>query len=217
MKLCCTYSPSHQFYFDTYLEPSLRALCEFELRVFQDKRQPCNSGEFRSPGWAQAVGNKAEFWRDCIEAFDGQVILCVDVDVQFFKPVKSYLIEALGDRDIVFQNSKSSRHQQRPCCTGFMVMRCNHRTYTMWHRIAERCKTNQAPDDQAEANRYLTRKNLHQLAWGTLDPDVIWCPGAYDSIEQVLPPSALRVHHANHIVGVAGKIEQLEHVKALMQ
>jgi len=136
------------------------------------------------------------------------------------------LLDAIEGYDIVCQRNDPNEDGQ--LCTGFFIIRANHRTLKLWKLVRESVK--KAGRDQFAFNRILRR--LNHWWWnfrykcprinynylpnrffggGTLTGK-IWEPGM-----ELLVSNDIVLHHANWTVGVENKIAQLEYVKGIVE
>lgn len=215
MKLYFQYSHSHEVFVQKYFLPTVGD--QFQLCGTYDPTQPCLTGEFKTEGWMAAVGAKARTWANACKENEGDVIACSDVDVQFFGLTADWLMNSLPNKaDVVFQESQGKGVKQQPVCTGFFVMRCNERMFELWDTVATQLETQQVNDDQYGVNQYVGQR-FGKLNWLLFSSDFIWSPGFYDHVDDLKPPATMLLHHANYVVGIAGKIEQLNHVKQLVK
>jgi hypothetical protein len=210
MKLYCFYTTSHNILYEEWLKPS--ASREY-LVIPKEHPQLSQNGSYSDSGWVETQYQKVLFWIECVEENLGDVIVCSDVDVQFFGATKELLIECLGDRDICFQQND----EHKSICSGFFICRCSRNTLDFLKIIANRLKRKfgkSSSGEQVEINKLLSEKWYKNLQWSLLPRNKFWNHGsAYDSVEDLNPPKYLLVHHANWCSGVEAKIDQLEFIK----
>lgn len=209
MKLYCFYTSSHKKLYKDWLQPT--ASKEY-LVVPNEFPQITKGGVYSESGWPETQYQKVLFWIKAIESSLGDIIVCSDVDVQFFGPTKKILIELLGDKDICFQKNDSNQ----TACSGFFVCRCSRNLIDFFQIIANRLKrkfNSRSSGEQVEINNLLSEKWYNSLSWSLLPSNKFWNNGEpYKSIDELRIPKYLLMHHANWCSGLDSKIEQLEHV-----
>lgn len=227
------HSPSHTPLFDWFFKPSIPE--GFQLNAQYTQNQDCRSGEFRRPGWGDVQVEKVKVWTQALQAHDGEVIVCSDVDTQFFDFTPQTAITVLGDCDLAFQWN-GGKHLKEPVCSGFFIARCNSKTRSFFNYMRDFMVNNQGwKDDQTTLNEMLLGddKNIapgHKgtvnnsnicnapLHWHTLHHKQYWLPGyMYQSLEELNIPKQMVFHHANWTMGIENKIRQLEYVRDLMK
>ena len=115
MKLYCFYTPSHSKFFKEWFKPTAEG--EYEIVAHEHHEQISATSEYAKQGWRETQYNKVLHWKKAVEDNMGDIIVCADVDIQFFKKSKGHLIGALKDADIAFQqNQKGGK-----ICYGFFV------------------------------------------------------------------------------------------------
>ena len=100
MKLYCVYSQQFTPLYSRFFEASLRTVSP-EVEIIPDVFEVEGTGNFRSPGFNQALIYK---WKRGLEALyenRDQFILFTDVDIVFNKPLLPALLEYTSNTDIV--------------------------------------------------------------------------------------------------------------------
>lgn len=213
MKLYSYYTPSHEFFFKNFLLPTARR--EYEIVSRCEDHQFCESAEFESTGWRETQYNKVLFWIQAIKDNMGELILCVDTDIQFFGPTKSLLIKTMGRNDLLYQRN----NDKGDICSGLFVCRCSYKTLNIFEIVAKRLKS--IMDINGGGEQYvmqdLFKEGWHGLKIGMLNRSQFWCPGIhYKKTSSLDIPSDILIHHANWTIGVENKIKQLEYVKSFV-
>jgi hypothetical protein len=124
MKLVYACSPSHDvlkkyFFLGTLCEP-------WELMEIRYKMS--GEGNMYTPAWNHIVGDRIAALLQIVKDHPGEVIVHADVDIQWFKPAQPAILEALQDRDIVFQRGS---YQREIANAGFFALRSNPATIAL--------------------------------------------------------------------------------------
>jgi hypothetical protein len=228
MKLYGVWSESHKVLKDDWFLPSIKD--DFEIHLEESPAH--GSGTYQAPDWTEAVLHKSNTIVHAIEENMGDIFVYSDVDIQFFKPVKEHLLEAIRDKDIVCQKNDPAN----TLCTGFFVARCNEAVLNLWTRVRDLIPKERR--DQGMFNQLVTEnKNirwgylpdvffgagmgyLRPRSWlvnigerlGALERDPQWVPG----MPLKIPPGIV-MHHANWTIGIERKVSQLKYVKNHVQ
>lgn len=150
MRLYTFYTPSHEIFKDQWFLPTLKD--DYELRIIRCD-QGCPSGEFQSNGWTKTMLWKSNLILQAVQENWGQVFIYSDIDVQFFRSVKSTIVKLIRGQDIIFLRDSP----QGTLCAGFFACRANQKTLRLWEDIREILlkELNQDQGDQAILNRLL--------------------------------------------------------------
>ncbi len=221
MKLYAIYSKYNEVLKDKWFLPSLNG--EFELIL---KKATCFGGAWETGGFRDAVLEKDDLIITAIKENMGGVFVYSDTDIQFFKPVKSLLLEAIKGYDVVCQRDHPDKDGE--LCTGFFVIRANKDTLKLWKHV-RKCGEKEGKD-QASFNRMLRRLNHWWWRLRYLCPKIKYnylpnrffgggtTTGKYYEPGMELPiPQAMVLHHANWTVRTENKIAQLEYVKRIVE
>jgi hypothetical protein len=240
VRLYLIYTPSHEEFFRKWFLPSLKD--DFELAI-ERYDQECPSANFVEEGWDRTMLHKVDVILRGIEENWNGVFLHADVDIQFFRPCKALLLEAIRDKDLVAQRDSGSGI----LCAGFFALRGNDRTLALWHAVRKTLLDTNARNEQDILNHLLRGKYRNWLArfdalvsglrgrstvylsglrnrfgvtWNYL-PKTFFSPGIYDRCWEpgmdFEVPSGIVLHHANWTVGVENKKAQLEYVRRRVQ
>ena len=205
MKLYTFYTDSHQSMYEEVFLPSLIPN-EYEL-IAKKFDQHCPSGDFDSEGWDITMRNKAELILQAIEDNWGEVFVYVDCDVQFFQPTKDYIIESMGNADLICQNDMHSY------CAGFVAVRANEKTQELYKKVI--ADTPKCGDDQRALNGVL-RRERRIVKVKKFDNRIFTIAMAERAIwhgKEVTVPNNLLAHHANWTVGIENKLKLMEMVR----
>ncbi len=209
IKLIYVYSDAHETYKNQWFLPSLKD----DLRLEEHYAQMPGGDIYMEEDWAQGVVFKSETIINAIKANRGRTFIYSDVDIQFFKPIKDILLEAIGDKDIVCQRD-DPRGQ---LCTGFFVMRSNDKMLKLWEDVHAAAKKERR--DQLAFNRLI--KVYSDIRYGYLPQTFfgggtffkkIWKPG-----RPLYIPLGAIMHHANWAIGQDHKSKQLEYVRRVVR
>ena len=234
----CT--PSHEILRDEWFLPSVRRWNEFDVRVINGEQLP-DGATYKSKDWGRGMQSKVRAILRAIEECSGGVFVFSDMDIQYLRPSKDYLLAAIRNCDIAFQRNKPNGE----LCTGFFVCRANDATRALWSSILEALEKDPSKDDQDCAQELLQRRSrlgmlFHfaglfflrsigalsavafrapgsALRWKLLGPDVylpgsMWTPGMPLRI-----PKAILIHHANWTIGIDNKIAELRYVRETVE
>lgn len=221
MKLYAIYSKYNEKIKNDWFLPSLTD--EFDLNL---KEAFHHGGAYKTDGFRDAVLEKSNLIISAIKKNMGEVFVYSDVDIQFFRPVKSLLLEAIKDHHIVCQREHPG--DDAALCSGFFVIKASYRTLRLWELVHDAIK--REGRDQAAFNRILrelkqwtwnVRYRCPEIKYGYLPSEFFgggtltrrqWSPG------MDLPvPQNIVLHHANYTVGNENKITQLQYVRDIVQ
>ena len=132
MFIYCFYTPSHEVLFKRFFAPSIPKA--FELIAKSFKHQLCPTAAFAQIGWRETQLQKILFWIEAIKKNWQEIIVCSDVDAQFFEISPSLLVSTLGDKDIAFQWNGG----YEALCSGFFICKANQSTLDLFERIKNR-------------------------------------------------------------------------------
>ena len=206
MKIVCCYTARHEVLFRDFFLPSLPAGFELDATCFDDLRGP---GDFRSGQFMDCLRRKIDLLLGKLAQYRGEIIVCSDVDILFFRPVQQELGDLLAreNLDIVFQSEAKGGGQD--INGGFYACRASRRTEEFFRRVGERMDQERASHDQDAINGLL-REGTGDLRWGYLPP------AFYARTHGWPPPRELAIYHANETVGrdgVSQKISQFQELR----
>ena len=206
------FTPSHRVLKENYFVPTLPPDVELHLRSVES----AGAGFYHDESWRRAIIWKVELILEAIEEHFGEAFAYSDVDAQFFGSFAEWFHRALAHHDVVFQPDAPGP----ALCAGFFFCRANEATRLLWQRVLEQVRATAArEDDQAVVQRI--GRDVPGLRIACLPPIFYgggtmtarsWNPG-----NKLLLPRGLLMHHANFTLGVQNKINQLEHVRELVQ
>jgi hypothetical protein len=100
------YSPSHQPFVDEFFRPSLQAV-EPDLQIHTEIQDfNFGTGSLKNPGFTETITLKyTRFWEFASSRPFGDLILCSDCDIQFFRPFVKDLEGYMESNDLVFQTN----------------------------------------------------------------------------------------------------------------
>lgn len=207
------YTPSHQVLKDDWFLPSLQDNFDVHISFYP---QECTQAAWMAKGWTQTTLHKIELILEAIEQHWNDLFIYADIDIQFFAPIESLILNSMQGKDIVFQK----HNQDGEICSGFFVCRANQKTRKLFQDVYERMKNNSKISDQPALNYYLiTCQNPYNLDWDYL-PDAFFAGGtlkvekrAWKRGDFLEIPEHIVLHHANCTRGVKNKVAQLLYVK----
>lgn len=217
------YTPSHKVFKDEWFVPTLQ---DDKLNVtIMEFPQECPSGKVWEAGWQKAMLRKVDMIIDAIKTNWDKVFIYADIDIQFFKPIGSRILEIIGDKDLVIQRDTPSG----TVCAGFMACRGNERTLALWQAIREYMIEKRECSDQKTLNRLLRKgnskgdKNInpYKVIWDYLPAEFLgggtltgnnWSPK-----KPFFVPGGIVLHHANWTTGQDHKLAQLAYVRKTVE
>lgn len=145
MKLFTLYTPSHEILYRDWFLPSIKDDFEIEAKLVD---QLGSTADYLGPGWTKVTIQKIELVLRAIEENSGEIFVFADVDIQFFRPVISKLLDVLGDFDMAFQKNGPFGEIN----SGFFVCRANENTKNIWKSALSIMKSNDKVSDQLALN-----------------------------------------------------------------
>ena len=225
MKVYSFYTPSHVQLKNNWFLPTIQD--DFEV-IFKEHSQESETAEYMKPGWIETMQHKADLVIRAINENPNEVFVYADVDIQFFKPIKFLINDAIRDKDMVFQqNSLQGR-----ICAGFFAARASEKVLRIWEKIQNLLDSQNKMSDQEILNQLIfgdvdvvlknsdgskpeIPANEFGIRWDYL-PETFYNPGKYwvPGNKLKIPPGIV-MHHANWTCGVRNKIDQFKYVRAL--
>jgi hypothetical protein len=194
------YSQSHQVLFDEMIAsfPWEDGL-ELTVRLVEQD----GDGVFGNAGWQRSTARKIEFTLEVLEQLpENGLLLWVDVDVVFFRPVRGDLVTLMDTMraDILFQSDRSE------LCAGFFVARKNSRTLDFFREVLRIIP--EKGDDQTAINSLIASFGIR---FGLL-PRRYYNIGidsgeAWNGRSPVRFPKSPTVFHANWTHGIENKLK----------
>ena len=183
--------------------------CPPELEVHLKKMEYSGEYYFRSKVWYQCLREKVKMVIEAIEGNQGDVIIVADIDIQFFGEIERYILDMIGDKDVLFQAESfyinSSATAVNP---GFTAIRCNERTRAFWEKIYSAPLEDLPFSDMSYVNDLLKKEDV-AVKWGVFDSRV-W---AFSQSMYRLDPYKVIVHHANCAGSLEEKMRQLRRIR----
>ncbi|MCB1129857.1 MAG: hypothetical protein KDN05_01935 [Verrucomicrobiae bacterium] len=168
-------------------------------------------GSFRSESWRNAVVMKIQKVTEWIKNHPDEILVCSDVDIQFFRPIRPVIEGLFQDRnlDIAFQAEHSGR--SRPYNAGFIAMRCGLRSLALYEAMRDADISSHVLVDQDWINGNIDKfpirhSHLPHSFWA-------WSHGSGTLTKDIV------LHHANCTVGkdsLVEKVVQLDHVRDIV-
>jgi len=201
MKLFTYYTESHKYLYDNFLEKTVNKFGEYEL-ISGIGNQHCDDGSFMNPNFGKTTFEKIKFLLDSNEWESNETIMFADVDVVFLGYTKEFLLEQIGDMDMIFQNDKGT------CNTGIYLCRKNKKVKSLLENVLE--IQNGWHNEQLTLNHVIYN---HDIKYNLLDKR-IWNV-SFDGIDPwegndlINFPNDILMFHANYMVGVKNKVNAL--------
>jgi hypothetical protein len=211
-------TPSHTGMLEQWFLPSLPA--GLEPVVHRREAEPV---EYARGNWHRVVGQKLDIVLDTIAALESDSLFIMsDVDICFYEAITDDVRQRMHDHDLLFQNNRPTLPAAADnLCSGFMVIRASARTRDFFERARDvLTTTNDAAMGDQRACIHVLRTYPDLVRWSLL-PITYWSPGdprgRWEPGMSLVPPEGVVLHHANHTVGVANKLEQLRAVAAIVE
>jgi nucleotide-diphospho-sugar transferase len=211
---CTFFTPSHEKLAREWMIPSIT---DDVPLIIGTSEQKCKTATYFKEGWTATMRDKVDFIVKVLTEHRGEIVVFVDPDIIFFRPVKERIIELLTNLDFVGQREKPEDGQDS-ICTGFFAMRANDAVIAAWKATRALMDTNDALCDQGAFNTVLfTQNDQFRLRWAHLPQDEFFGGGTFREI-QWKPDRALhipqnpRMFHANY-TSFRHKEEMLKLVK----
>lgn len=144
-------------------------------------------GDFGTPSFLKLIKKRLEYQIDAIEKNWNEIIIWSDIDIQFFKRCSNLILNAIDKKDIVYQ---SECWPQKKINGGFIVIRCNQKTLSLFKSVLEFPLEGYDFFEQSVMNQILSENKL-ELKWDVL-PKQFWAMS-----HGTTPPDDIVLHHAN--------------------
>jgi hypothetical protein len=209
---CTFYTPSHETLATEWMIPSLK---DDVPMIVGTSEQKCESATYFKNGWTATMRDKVDFLLDILKTNRGKIIVSIDPDIIFFRPVKDRIIELLVDCDFVGQRDKPDKVE---VCAGFVAMHANDVVIALWEQVRSLMRKKGSLCDQVALNAVLHgQSKTLGLRWAFLPTDEFFGGGTFKR-EQWAPgkdlyiPDNPRMFHANFTI-FCHKEEMLQFVK----
>jgi len=147
MKLYSLFTNQHKIFKDEWFAPSIKDNFDVIIKEYQID----DEGEIGNLAFKNAMFLKVSTIINAICDNFNDVIIYSDIDVQFFKPIKNYIENLIINFDLLIQRDSPFG----VFCAGFMVIRCNQKTLSLFEAIKKRMKERDTHDDQQIMNEIL--------------------------------------------------------------
>lgn len=197
---------------------SHEALAEQFAASFQDTDIPLEliqlptvgsgGGNFQSDSWRNAVTAKQSLIVEKINAHRGEILVCSDVGIQFFRPIRPFIEAAMRDPkiDMAFQREQATLSGGYNA--GFIAIRCNPKVLELYRAMCESDLLSEPLPDQDWFNRHL---DDFPIVHAPLPPEIwAWSHGRETITREIA------LHHANCTCSgdsINEKLHQLEMVR----
>jgi MoaA/NifB/PqqE/SkfB family radical SAM enzyme len=207
MKLIAVFSASHETLKDQWFLRTLKDDYDVRLRRC-DVRGP---GSYMQEDWTQTILFKCDTIIDAIQKYWDEIFVYSDVDVAFFRPTESAILESLAGKDIVCQLDDPVGN----LCTGFLALHANDRTLRLWQQVRRALERERR--DQIAFNR--VSREMEDLRVGYL-PLSFFGPGTFAARairgrQRFYVPDNPVMFHANFTIGVPNKMALLSEAERI--
>jgi hypothetical protein len=214
MKLLTFYTESHKELFKSFFLNSFNEYLKDDFILLESNyKQVCEKASYGTPGFGETMIGKLEHIIKNIDVNDNQPMVFSDCDVQFFKNIKTDILEDLGEFDIKFQDDILC------LCAGFFVCRQNEVVLNFFKDVLHTLllTIQNGMDDQQIINTFLTTKN-HSISFDKLPREKYFTVASSTNAKQwngekFIVPNNIILHHANWTVGLDNKFKLMEYVK----
>jgi hypothetical protein len=210
MKCFTHVTPSHRRFLEEFFLPTAT---EFETVVCEGLQM--GSSTYDTPGFELSMIEKTKSMLRAAQEPMGDIVLWSDVDIQFFAPCETKLIECLGSHDMAFQSAGPDRF-----CSGFFVFRVTDHVRALMRRVLEGLVSKVFYNDEPAMNEYARTVDYVRLPCGEFWTSgfcggFLW-DGNKDFLPRVRVPSSILVHHGNWCIGVERKLELMRYVRSVV-
>lgn len=147
MKLYSLYTHHHKIFKDEWFLPSLKDQFEINISEYSIK----DEGEIGNNAFRKAMVLKVSTIINAIKDNFLESIIYSDIDVQFFQNFEDFIRCNILDYDLLIQRDSPFG----VFCAGFMVIKCNQNTLSLFERIKELMLERNTHDDQQILNELL--------------------------------------------------------------
>lgn len=203
------HTPSHNELYNNWF---VKTMCDDGITTNSiiDSDQHCESARFRESGWRQTQINKVKTWINAIESNSNNIIICSDVDIQWFKPISGRVESDLRGSDFAVQS-----YFDGFICSGFFICRCTDNVLNMWKSVLKSLLDGKSDGEQG---LLLDRLRSKCVDWVELPREYYTPSKTYSDISSIDKniPQDIVMHHATYTVGINNKIKQLERVRSVV-
>ena len=205
MNIYTHYSDSHKELYENYFKKTLREI--------YTKDEACIRSAYHkqtTAGWLDSMKYKLQVILQAIEENKDDYFIFADTDIVFYQPFIEDLKNAIGDGDIACQEDCNS------LCAGFFIARGNNKNKKLFTEIYNNFR--QMVNDQVALNhfkdmvsyKFLNRKKYYTIGnfFNNTDGTHKW-----DGVTNIIPPTEIKIHHANYVVGVEDKIKLIKLIR----
>jgi hypothetical protein len=147
MKIYSLFTKQHKVFKDEWFLPSLKDDFEVIIKEYSIEEE----GEIGNLAFKNAMFLKVSTIIDAISDNINDVIIYSDIDIQFFKPIQNPIHRLIDNFDLLIQRDSPFG----VFCAGFMVIRCNKKTLSLFKSIRKRMEEKDTHDDQQILNEIL--------------------------------------------------------------
>lgn len=210
MHIFTVYTPTHQPLLEDFLLPSLQEH-EPGLPITQiELQQRSASGSIKTEGFIETIREKYyHMWEFASSLPYGELVVCTDCDIQFFKPFADNLRGYMEKYDIVFQTNVLNPPKLN---IGFLCMRWTPAVRLIFSVML--ANMHNFRQEEITMN-YLLRHHAPRVRYRLLPANDYWTVLATPArrfVEELVPPD-LFMHHGNGALGTENKILMLQQVR----
>lgn len=216
MKLYTFYTESHSIFLNDWFMPSFTSTNNDVELVVTKFEQKCKSGNYMSDGWFETMYDKIDLVIRGIEENWNDYFIHSDCDIQFFGEIKNDLLNQVNGMDLAGINEDPFNPNSETCC-GFFICKGNDRTLSLFKEVKNVMRDKKTHDQHAFnyiKNSFITNKQLNYKYYNVAHSNggKLWTPGIHLNNFK----KDILVHHANWIIGVDHKTQNLKLVKDMI-
>lgn len=183
-----------------------------ELSLQEDLLDDLKGNNRAGGGMPTYLYKAAKIKKALEEVEEGEVFLFTDVDIQFFKPIRSIVEDCMSSElDMLFQKE----FEDIGVNIGFMAMRSTPACHAFWNHVLGEITRTQCLDQRVVNNSLYSGNAAREfgLQWDRW-PSSVWCSSMAFSGPV---PASIVVHHANFLVEKAPAADPQPKVAQLQQ
>lgn len=215
MKIYTFYTDSHEKLLNEWFLPSFQNTNKNMELIVTKFDQQCSSGVYMSDGWLKTMHDKVDLIIRGIEENWNEYFVHADCDIQFFGDLKDDLLSQVDGYDLAGTDEEPANPGAEISC-GFFVCKGNDKTLALFKKVKEIMGGNLHDQHAFNSLRdtYISSKKLNHKHYNVTHSNggKLWSPGM--PLQKF--NKDILSHHANWIMGVNNKIENMKLVKGLV-